>query len=71
MISGLAGLSVVAGMVVAWSLSGITPWDFRSTWIGASLFLCVLLGSWMVAKIRKDARVDAEPIAAKRNDDDG
>lgn len=70
-ISGGVGLSMVGGVVLAWALNGITPWDFRSTWIGASLFLFVLSGSLAIAKIRNDARVDAELIAAKRNDDDG
>jgi hypothetical protein len=70
-ISAGVGLSMAGGVVVAWALNGITPWDFRSTWIGASLFLFVLSGSLAIAKIRKDARADAELIAAKRNEDDG
>lgn len=66
-----AALSVGGGLVIAWIVIGLTGWDFRSTWIGASLMLFVGAGGAAVLKIRKDARDDARRLAALRGDDDG
>lgn len=66
-----AGLSVGGGLVLAWIVIGFTGWDFRWTWIGASLMLFVGAGGAAVLKIRKDAREDARRLAAIRGDDDG
>lgn len=66
-----AALSVGGGLVLAWMVTGFTGWDFRWTWIGASLMLFVGAGGAAVLKIRKDAREDARRLAAIRGDDDG
>ncbi len=66
-----AGLSVGGGLVLAWMVTGMTGWDFRWTWIGASLMLFVGAGGAAVLKIRKDAAEDARRLAAIRGDSDG
>lgn len=66
-----AALSVGGGLVMAWIVTGFTGWDFRWTWIGASLMIFVGAGGAAVLKIRKDAREDAVRLAALRGDDDG
>lgn len=54
-----AVVAMVAGAAVAWVLAGAAGWDFRSTWIAASLLLFVIPGAYAIMKIRKDERADA------------
>jgi uncharacterized membrane protein len=66
-----AVLAALGGALVAWLLAGMASWDFRSTWIGASLLLFVVPGAIAVVKIRKEERADALRNAERREDDDG
>ena len=61
-----AGLAAGGGAVVAWILSTMGDWDFRSTWIGASLLLFVVPGAIAIIKIRRDERADALRREEKR-----
>ena len=62
---------MVGGAVVAWVLSGAADWDFRSTWIGASLLLFIVPGTVAIVKIRGEAQAHAKRVAAIRGNDDG
>ena len=66
-----AVLAALGGALVAGLLAGMAGWDFRSTWIGASLLLFVVPGTIAVVKIRKEERADALRIAERREDADG
>jgi len=66
-----AGLAMLGGAVLAWIATGLVGWDFRSTWIGASLVLFIVAGTVAVVRIRKDARDDDERLAAIRERDHG
>ena len=69
--AAMAGLALAGGAVVAWILPGVAGWDFRSTWIGASLVLFIVPGTIAIVKIRRDARTDAGRISATQDEDDG
>lgn len=64
-----AGLAAGAGWVMAWMAAGMAGWDFRSTWIGASLFLFVVGGAATIIQIRRDERADAHRAEERREDD--
>ena len=49
-------LAMGGGAIFAAILTAAAGWDFRSTWIGASLLLFVVPGVVALAKIRKDER---------------
>lgn len=49
-------LAMGGGAVVAGLLAVAGGWDFRSTWIGASLLLFVVPGVAALVKIRRDER---------------
>jgi uncharacterized membrane protein len=64
-------LASLGGAVIAWLLAALVGWDFRSTWVGASLFLFVVAGTIAIVQIRKDERAAALQTAEKRNRIDG
>lgn len=66
-----AVLAALGGALVAWLLSGMAGWDFRRTWIGASLLLFVVPGTIAMLKIRKEARADALRNAERREESHG
>jgi len=68
---GGAVLATVAGWIIAWLLEGIAGWDFRATWIGASILLFVVPGTIAIIKIKREEREDARRISASREGDDG
>lgn len=61
-----AGLATLGGALAAWLLAGIVGWDFRSTWIGASIVLFVVPGTIAVVKIKREERGDALRMARTR-----
>lgn len=63
-------LAMGGGAIVAGLASVSVGWDFRSTWIGASLLLFVVPGVVALTKIRRDARSGpgAGPNALRRDD---
>lgn len=64
-------LAMGGGAVVAGLMTAAAGWDFRSTWIGASLLLFVVPGVAALAKIRRDEQADADRIAASKGRSDG
>ncbi len=66
-----AGLAAAGGAVIAWMLSGLAGWDFRSTWIGASLLLFVVPGVLSIMQIRRDERTDTRGTQDKQESEDG
>jgi uncharacterized membrane protein len=66
-----AVLAMLGGGVLAWIITGLVGWDFRSTWIGASLVLFIVAGTVAIVRIRMDAREDAGRLAAIRERDHG
>jgi uncharacterized membrane protein len=66
-----AGLAAGGGALIAWMLSELAGWDFRSTWIGASLLLFVVPGAMSIAQIRRDERDDASGTGGQQESDDG
>jgi uncharacterized membrane protein len=69
-----AGGGVITGLggaAIAWMLAPLVGWDFRSAWVGASLFLFVVAGTIAIVQIRKDERASALQVAEKRNRIDG
>lgn len=65
------GLAMLGGAVVAWIFAGMADWDFRTTWIGASIVLFVVPGAVAVIKIRREEREDALRLAETRNEEEG
>jgi len=63
---GGALLATVAGGLVAWLMVGIAGWDFRTTWMGASVLLFVVPGLAAIIKIKRDERNDALRAEARR-----
>lgn len=66
---GGALLATVLGGLVAWLLAGIAGWDFRTTWMGASVLLFVVPGVVAIIKIKSEERSDAHRAEARRRDD--
>jgi uncharacterized membrane protein len=66
-----AVLAALGGALVAVFMSAMRNWDFRSTWIGASLFLFVVSGAIAVLRIKREERADALRAAGQREGDDG
>jgi uncharacterized membrane protein len=64
-------LALGGGAVIAWVLSGLGLWDFRSAWIGASLVLFVVPGAITVMKIRREERAEALRSASNPEKNDG
>ena len=64
-------LAMGGGAVVALILAAVAEWDFRSTWIGASLLLFVVPGIAAITKIRRDERADAPRAQAAKGQNDG
>lgn len=67
---GGAVLATVAGGFVAWLMTGIAGWDFRSTWMGASVLLFVVPGIAAIIKIKRDERSDALRAEERRRERD-
>lgn len=65
------GLAMFGGAVVAWIFAGMAGWDFRTTWIGASIVLFVVPGGIAVIKIRREEREAALRQAETRNEEEG
>lgn len=61
-----AGLATLGGALAAWLLSEIAGWEFRSTWIVASVLLFAVPGTIAIIKIRREEREDALRTAAAR-----
>ncbi|MBT8488365.1 MAG: hypothetical protein HKN72_02680 [Gemmatimonadetes bacterium] len=68
---GGAVLATVAGGLVAWLMVGIAGWDFRATWMGASVLLFVVPGLAAIIKIKRDERSDALRAEARREGREG
>lgn len=68
---GGAVLATVAGGFVAWLMVGIAGWDFRTTWMSASVLLFVLPGLAAIIKIKRDERRDALRAEARREGREG
>lgn len=66
-----AGLAAGGGALIAWMLSTLVGWDFRSTWIGASLLLFVVPGAISIAQIRRDERAASSATGGQQEGDDG
>jgi len=66
-----AGLAAGGGAVIAWMLSRLAGWDFRSTWIGASLLLFVVPGVLSIRQIRRDERTDTRGTQELQGREDG
>ena len=66
-----AGLAAAGGALIAWLLSVLAGWDFRSAWIGASLLLFVVPGTMSIMQIRRDERTDARSTDGQQESDDG
>lgn len=64
-------LATVAGGLVAWLMVGIAGWDFRTTWMGASVLLFVVPGLAAIIKIKRDERSDALRAEARREGREG
>lgn len=64
------GLAMLGGAVVAWIFAGMAGWDFRTTWIGASIVLFVVPGAVAVIKIRREERRDALRQAETLNEEE-
>jgi len=61
-----AALATLGGALAAWLLSAVAGWDFRTTWIVASLVLFVVPGTIAVIQIRREERADAVRAAEAR-----
>lgn len=66
-----AVLATAGGWVVAWLLTSMAAWPFRSTWIGASLLLFIVSGTIALIRIRMEERADAQRAATERESNDG
>ena len=44
------------GAVVSWLIAPTLPFQFRTTWMGASLFLFVVPGVFALARLRRSER---------------
>lgn len=64
-LAGMA-LATLGGALVAWLLSGIAGWDFRRSWIGASVLFFVVPGTIAVIRIKREEREDALRASAGR-----
>ena len=64
-------LASPGGAAVAWMLGPTSAWDFRSTWIGASLVLFVVPGTIAIVRSRREERADALGTDTNRKRDDG
>ena len=64
-------LASLGGAVVAWLRAATAGWDFRSTWIGASLLLFIVPGAISVARIKREERAHALLKESERIGDDG
>lgn len=64
-------LATVAGGLVAWLMVGIADWDFRTTWMAASVLLFVVPGVAAIIKIKRDERSDALRAEARREGREG
>lgn len=60
-----AALATVAGALIAWLLEGIAGWDFRSTWLWASIALFVVPGTIAIILIKRDERSEARRAAER------
>lgn len=67
---GGALLATVLGGLVAWLLAGIAGWDFRTTWMGASVLLFVVPGLLAIMKIKRDEKSDALRAEARQRERD-
>ncbi|MDX1646345.1 MAG: hypothetical protein R3304_04295 [Longimicrobiales bacterium] len=68
-----AGLALLGGAIVAWLLRGMAGWDFRVTWVVASVLLFVVPGTIAVIRIKREEREHARRMAETRVEegDDG
>ena len=64
-------LAALGGAFIAWMCAALAGWDFRSTWIGASLLLFVVAGATAIVQIKRDERTTTTQTEAKRKRDDG
>ena len=49
-------LATGGGAVVAWLIAPTLPFQFRTTWIGTSILLFVLPGTFALARLRRSER---------------
>ncbi len=68
---GGALLATVAGGLVAWLMVGIAGWDFRTTWMGASILLFVVPGLAAIIMIKRDEQRDALRAETRQQERDG
>jgi uncharacterized membrane protein len=65
----VAGVATVGGAMVAWLIAPPAGWDFRWTWIGASLLLFIVPGTIALIRIRRDEREQALRTSKQESDD--
>lgn len=58
-----AGLATLAGALAAWLLEAIAGWNFRTTWLWASIVLFVVPGTIAIIIIKRDERSAARRTA--------